>query len=378
MTRKRHIAIVTSGLGAGGAERVIAQITGHWARQGHKVSIISFDRPDDIVYHKLDRNITIHRLAIMPRRPKEISKNKWQRRFSGLSVMCRRVIALRRFINAERPDLLFSFLTKINLIALIATIGLRVPVGVAERNNPEKQDANPLWNIALRHLYKRAAAIICQTQASMRCIPAHLHERCHVIPNPVHGGKKRHADRKQDRRVIGAVGRLSSQKGFDMLVTAFAMVASQHPEWDLHIWGDGPDREMLQDQINRLDLTHRIKLCGLSQKAGAWVGDMDIFILSSRYEGFPNVLAEAMVAGLPVIATNCDFGPAEMVEHGHNGLLIRPDRPQDMAVAIDRLISNTRLRRKLASKAPEIGEKFAAEPVMQQWDELTEAIDTAS
>ncbi|WP_395394139.1 glycosyltransferase family 4 protein [Novosphingobium sp. BL-8A] len=347
-----HIAILASGLGAGGAEQVIAQLTRHWCAAGHRVSIIAFDRPGDQVYHRLPPEAALHRLGGS----------------AGALGMAGRVFALRQVIAAERPAVLISFLTKNNLIAALATLGTRTRLVCAERNNPERQDAHPLWNRALGLLYRRADAIVCQTDAVRRCFPAAVRRKLVTIPNPV--ARPDVLPAADERQRICAVGRLTHQKGFDLLLQAFATVAPRFPGWRLTIRGEGPDRAALEARIAELGLGGRVELPGLSSVPRGWVAECDLFVLSSRYEGFPNVLGEAMAAGLPVVASDCDFGPADMVENGRSGVLVASEDPAALGEALAKMIENPAERQRMGAAAAQAMARFAPEPVLARWDQL--------
>ncbi|HEU4960638.1 MAG TPA: glycosyltransferase family 4 protein [Sphingomonas sp.] len=344
----RHIAIVTSGLGAGGAERVISLLASHLIANGNTVSVVTFDRHAAPIFHPLPPSVALHRL--------------------GVAGPMRRVAVLRRRLAAIRPDLVVSLLTKINAIALVATVGLKPRVIACERNNPERQHAHPAWNAALRLLYRRATTIVCQTEASRRCLPHGVRDRVVVIPNPIEPFAIARADPPPPRLV--AVGRLTHQKGFDLLIAAFARIAARHPNWRLDIWGEGEDRERLQQLIDDFDMADRIALPGLSAQPGGWLADAGAMVLSSRYEGFPNVLAEAMAAGLPVIASDCAFGPAELIEPERTGLLVPPEDVAALATGLDRLLGDPALRDRLGIGAQSAAVRFAAAPVLTRWERL--------
>ena len=348
---RSHIMIVLAGLGAGGAERVVAQLAERWAASAKRVTVVAFDQPASPIYHPLDPGAQVERLGIG----------------AGVGGIARRVAALRSLLTRERPDVVLSFLTKINAVALLAATGTTIPVIVAERNNPEQQSASRLWNFALRHLYGQAAAIVCQTQASIRCVPEPWRGGAVVIPNPVRRYPVKPVDPKP--HVIAAVGRLTAQKGFDLLIEAFAPIAPNHPSWELHIWGEGPDRAALERQSASLGLGERVRFRGVSQEPGGWIAESGVFVLSSRYEGFPNVLGEAMAAGLPVLATRCDFGPEEIVSDGHDGLLVGPDA-QSLASGLDRLLGDESLRQQLGGSARSVVERFSTARVLPMWDEV--------
>lgn len=349
----RRIALVISSLGAGGAERVIAQLSRHWQAAGAQVTVIAFDCPSDAVYHQFDKHVGFRRLCIVN---------------SGPGSALRRIVALRTALRSVRPDVAISFLTKINVLALAAGIGTGIPVVAAERNNPERQQAHWGWRLSLALLYRRAAAVVCQTDASVRCIPRAARDRAVVIPNPIAGppGPDRHG---APPRLV-AVGRLVAQKGFDLLIEAFALIAPRHPSWLLEIWGEGPDRPALQAQIDERGLQARVRLCGISPSPGGWAARADAFVLASRYEGFPNVLGEAMAAGLPVVSANCDFGPAELVTPDVSGLLVAADDVPALADGLDRLLGDRALRDRLGAAGRRAAARFALPLVAATWDRL--------
>lgn len=361
----RRICIVIAALGAGGAERVISWLVGWLTAEGAAVTIVSFDGPGDPIYHELETGIALLRLGIAAGR----SGNTW------LPGPIRRIIALRRVLRTLSPDIAIGFLTKINTILLAAALGLKVPVLVSERNNPKMQPAHWAWKHFLRLLYGRATTIICQTRASIACIPLRHRERVRVIPNPVIA-RTPAALNVRPRCKITGVGRLERQKGFDVLIKAFASIADAHAAWDLDIWGEGPEQAALKDLAADLGVADRVAFRGLSERPGSWIAEAHLFVLSSRFEGFPNVLGEAMAAGLPVLSTNCDYGPGELIEDGRSGLLVRPDDPRAMAAALSRLMGDPQLQARLGSAGRSVTDRFSSDAVAQLWRHtLTECWD---
>ena len=355
----RHVCIVIAALGAGGAERVIAWLAARWLDLGARVTIVSFDRTGDSIYHDIPEAAELERLAIAAR------GGRW----SFVPPTLRRIAALRRTLMERQPDVIVSFLTKINVLTLAATIGMTAPVIVAERNNPQRQPSHWLWKVALRRLYRRATAIVCQTQASTICIPEPCRSRVRVIANPVMTSDGRRGTFQPAQHVVG-VGRLEPQKGFDLLIDAFARVAGRHPGWTLDIWGTGPEHHALRARALRRGVGGRVCLRGLSDRPGGWIDETGLFVLASRYEGFPNVLGEAMAAGLPVLATDCAFGPSALIDHDVNGLLVAGEDCAALAGALDRMLGDPELRRRLAAAAPEVARRFAPARIAAAWDDL--------
>ncbi|MBO9517215.1 MAG: glycosyltransferase family 4 protein [Porphyrobacter sp.] len=349
-----HISILTSGLGAGGAERVIAQLAAHWCDTPYRLSIITFDHAEDAVFHPLPSNVKIERLG--------------DASGSGLLSAIRKTFVLRKALRRDPPDLLISFLTKNNLLAALASIGLPTGLVCCERNNPERQKVHPLWNFLLPVAYRRADAIVCQTEGVKRCFPHSAADKLVVIPNPF-----ARIDRTESAAAgknVCAVGRLTDQKGFDVLIEAFSRALPGFPGWKLHIWGSGSDLPALVEQISDLGLSESVYMRGISPLPGSWLDYADLFVLSSRYEGFPNALGEAMAAGLPIVATTCDFGPEEMLEHGESGWLVRNEDPAALADGLKHLMSDASLRARLGSGAAKAVQRYAPAVVFRQWDNL--------
>lgn len=348
-------------LGAGGAERVISLLAARWAAAGWAVTICAFDRPGDPVYHALDPRVALMRLGEAPGRARLLS-------------LGRRIGRLRGLLLRERPDAVLSFLTKINVLVLAAAIGTNIRIIVSERNNPDRQDAHPLWKWLTALLAARADAVVAQTRRAADRLPWLARRRAAIIPNPVVPPDQPRGQGDRHPLRIVAAGRLTRQKGFDLLISAFAAVAERHPLWSLTIWGEGEERAALARQADALGLTGRIGLPGVSAAQGGWTGEASAFVLSSRYEGFPNVLLEAMAAGLPVIAVDCPYGPREIIAHDRDGLLVPDHDGAALAEALDRLMGDAALRCRLGRQAALSVQRFRADLVARQWEALVDGL----
>lgn len=355
MPAPARVAFVLAGLGAGGAERVVTMLAQALDDSGSQVTVIAFDHVDDPIYNALPPGVRVIRLAARP-----------GERRGGVAAIASRVWRLRAALARVAPDVVISFLTKINVVTLLATIGTRLPVIACERNNPQLQPMSRVWTRLLDRLYPRAAAIVLQTEASRACLPASVAARASVIPNPVERSVGRSAP--GDPLVIAGVGRLDHQKGFDRLLQAASGMARVGAGWQLKIWGEGPLRQDLAGMANDLGIASRVELPGLSEPR-QWMADTDIFVLSSRHEGFPNALAEAMAAGLPVVAFDCPFGPGELITHGVDGLLV-PDGDIDvLSASIRLLINDGKFRRQLGAAAQQSTERFVTSQVVTMWQQ---------
>lgn len=357
VSAQKHIAILITALGAGGAERVIALLARHWVDRGHRLSIITFDREEDPIYHDLPPEVELHRLGAKVG--------------IGYRGNAKKVLRLRETLGQIEPDMLVSFLTKNNLLAAIACLGRSTPLVCSERNNPERQGASKVWNLLLKIGYRRANFIVCQTNAVKRVFPRAVRNRLVVIYNPIRGFE-RAADADTSKRLC-AVGRLTPQKGFPDLIDAFARIADRHPDWSLTIWGNGEIRARLEKQVESLGLTDRISLPGTTRRPGQWARDASIFVQASHYEGFGNALAEALASGMPAVATNCDFGPSDMIESGHDGLLVGVGDVPALAEAMSRMISDPALRASCSAAARVSAQRFEPATILSSWDDLLTA-----
>lgn len=345
-----NIVAVINTLGAGGAEKVLAHLSRDWLASGHSVAIISFDRPSEPIFHSFPDQVSFDRLACLN---------------EGARTSLRRLVLLRRSLNRHAPDIVVSFLTKINVLTLLATVGTKVPVIVSERNNTEAQPAHPVWMVLLTKLYCRAAVIVCQTAASVRCIPKASRHRVLVIPNAVTPPHRRRQVSVPPR--IVAVGRLTHQKGFDLLIEAFANLGERRAGWQLEIWGEGPQRAALERQVSARDLSEFVRLPGQTARPGEWIDQAGAFVLSSRYEGFANVLSEAMAAGLPVLSFDCDFGPSELIIDRQNGLLVADGDVESLTNGMAELFSDPDLRAKLGANATAIVDRLSMSKISLLW-----------
>ncbi len=196
-----------------------------------------------------------------------------------------------------------------------------------------------------------------------------------VIPSAIHLPASGLATQEPEQvkrsggRVIG-IGRLEAEKGFERLLQAFAAVAQQHPSWTLAIHGEGSCRGELERQREQLGLVDRVQFPGWTRPIWPALADSDLFVLPSRYEGFPSALLEAMSAGLACIAFDCPHGPAEVIHDGVDGLLVPADDTAALAAAMDRCLRDPQLRSSLGSHAVEVTQRFSWPAMVDAYERL--------
>lgn len=365
--QRMRITIVVPALGAGGTEHVVTLVANHWSRQGHEVTIITFEPPTAVAYYSIDPQIDIWRLGGAGR-----PKSKLH---SGLMAF-RRMRRLAAALRASRPTFILSFLTRTNVLTLLAGMRLGMPIIVSERNNPELQPFGRGWRWLQQRLYPRAFGLVTMTRGALETFPTAMRRRGWVVPNAFDlppGWNNRRED-----TVLTAVGRLTHQKGFDLLLEAFAKIAPDLPEWHLRIWGEGEERASLEAQRDRLGLADRVSLPGVTARPGEWVETADVFVLSSRYEGWGIVLLEAMAAGIPAVSFRCQWGPEEMIRDGEDGILVERENIDALAEALRKIMKDPLLRYHLGRSAEQSAGRFTQQRVLAEWDTVAAAVQAAN
>ena len=357
-----RIAFILPTFTAGGAERVASLLCNYWVEQGHDVIALTFEGAgDERVYH-LDDRVRLRGIDAL---------NRNRGLASRVGTNLRRLVRLRAALKGFKPDAIVAFTTEANLVAVWSALGLGVPVVVSERNQPDRPGLGYLTRAVRRLSYPLAAALVVQTEGIAQGMRARFGAPVLVLPNPIRlaswGGVPR---AEQATKRIVAAGRLVRQKGYDALIASFAALADDHPDWQLVIYGEGADRAALETAARRFSLGDRIALPGVSKDMHAAFAAADLFVLPSRYEGYPNVLLEALASGCAVIATDCPGGTAEILGGGKYGVLVEPENPAALTTELQRMMSNQALRRQFAAQAREAVSALDVGAVGRRWLEL--------
>lgn len=367
-----HVALIIPTLCGGGAEHVMARMANWWAARGTRSTLITFDaQPAAYPLHPAVRRLALDEISPVPDLPQAAI---WPAEAANIA---RLRAALRHCLehSAHRPLAVISFLSRMNLRTLLACQNLPCRMIVCERAHapacplPEEEEK------LRRLLYPLAERVVFQTAATCRWGQSFLEEeRCAVIPNsvaPEPGDILANFPGLSVRKPFFlAAGRLEPQKGFELLLEAFAPLAAQFPALSLIIAGDGSLRTRLEEQIQALKLEKRVMLPGFITQLPSLMQRALAFVLSSKFEGFPNVLLESLAHACPAIAFDCPTGPREIIRHGIDGLLVKAGDVRGLAAAMRRLLQEPELRSRLARAAPEVRRRFAEEQIMAQWQAL--------
>jgi GalNAc-alpha-(1->4)-GalNAc-alpha-(1->3)-diNAcBac-PP-undecaprenol alpha-1,4-N-acetyl-D-galactosaminyltransferase len=369
-----RITLVIPSLERGGAERVMSILANSWAEQGRDVTLLTLNR-GGVPAYPLDPSVKLRNLGLPGEAASHFVSAVWRQ--------VGRIRAIRRAIRESPPDLIISFLERTNILTLAATRWLDVPVIVSERADPALYDIGRMWQILRRLAYRFADALVCQTSSALDWFQKRIEVRGWVIPNPVvlpseSAGLDHGWDKDGGGLTIVAMGRLISQKGFDLLLDAFSQIAGRYADWALVILGDGPDRNQLLAQVDTLKLAERVHFAGAVSNPFAVLRAADLFVLSSRFEGFPNSLCEAMACGVAVVSFDCPSGPAEIIRHEVDGILVPPQNAPALAAALERLMKDPEERKRLGARGPEVLTRFSREKVLVLWEQLFQELRSAT
>ena len=367
---KRHLLIVIHSLRGGGAERVAVDLAAYWTHQGYRVTLATQADAGQDAY-ALDPDVE----RVVLGGAAESGGG-----MRGLAANAVRVWRLRRLIRRIRPDIVLGMMTTASILSVLAARGLSCKVIASEHTHPPVQKLSASWQRLREKAYPRARAVVALTAGTAQWLEQHVPGvNVSIIPNAVRWPLPEtepvlDAGRAPGRKRLLAVGRLHQVKGFDLLLQAFARIASYFPDWDLAIVGEGPEREALEQQVDELGLLERVALPGRAGNIGQWYESADMYVLSSRTEGLSNTLLEAMASGLPAVAFDCDTGPREIIRRGIDGILVEPaGDPEALAAHLSHLMANPEEREAYARRAVDVRDRFCTVRVMGLWRQLFES-----
>ena len=363
------LLFVISSLRGGGAEGVMCTLANELSIRGHKVTLVT---------------TTNHHAYPLKEQVNLIESKSWRfNTFSGSvpSKLFKKIANrfldfenLRKIIKREKPDLVMSFLTQW-LTSLVIICKYRIPIIFADRNAAEyKLGRNDFF---IRKVLFRLADIV---QVMSYHDVAYLKRKYHKVvymPNPLRFSPISVVDYEKifdNRKHILAVGRLDPQKGFDKLIEAFSMIASNYPDWDVDICGEDMVRkrysEVLKKKVKEKHLENRVHFIGFHKDIDKIMREHSIFCLSSKHEGFPNVLSEAMANGMACISFDIVTGPHEIIIDGLDGLIVEDQNVEAMSKGLEMLMRNKELRFSFGLHAIENIKRFNKNIIVDKWENL--------
>jgi len=342
----------------GGVERIVSEKANRFSDYyGHDVTIISVYKDERSVNYSLSSSIkTIFLNVPMAKK----SGNTLIMTFNRIHTLFKAVRKLNNTIKAINPDVIFFTTT---LGALLLPLCYTKAKKIYESHTARIFAPYNKLFFATEH---SANTIICLTEGDSKNYK-HAKE-VKVIPNFIgeHGISVK--DYSVHKSI--AVGRLDYEKGFDILINIWKTIVEKHPDWQLHIYGEGPLKDELQKQIETCKLQGKVILCGKYNNIMEKYSEYSLHLMTSRYEGLPMVLIEAQSCGLPSVVFDFKYGASDIITDGYNGILIEQSNVEEFIKATNNIMDNKNLREQLGKKGIEMSSRFYAENIMPKWNEV--------
>jgi GalNAc-alpha-(1->4)-GalNAc-alpha-(1->3)-diNAcBac-PP-undecaprenol alpha-1,4-N-acetyl-D-galactosaminyltransferase len=345
------IVFIIPSLQSGGMERVMSQLLFYFSKHSNcELHLILYGISRDVFYD-IPTNVVLHQ--------PNFKFNNNLRLWSTFKTL----FYIRKTFKKIKPYSILSFGEYWNNFVLLASLGLSLPVYVSDRSQPNKS-LGKLHDKLRRILYPKAKGVICQTEKAFYIYQKMFkHHNFIIIGNPIKDVVKPNIHNKEN--IVLSVGRLIDSKHHEELIKMFADINQEN--WKLIIVGDNAlkqnNREKLQKLIHELGMEHKIELAGRQSNVDHYYNKSKIFAFTSSSEGFPNVLGEAMSAGLPIVAYDCVAGPSELILENETGYLVPLHSKEQFKLKLKRLLENDNLRIEMGHKAKESIKKNSLEVI---------------
>lgn len=347
------ILMLTYDLGFGGAERTISYLSSYLAEQGEDITIYMMT---NVAQYQINQKVKVIRGDLPTEDKGSLGRYK--------NIACR-MIAINRVISKEKPDIVFCIMAS-TAKYLMANRRRNYKLIVSERANPKYVSAGE-YELEKR-IFKHADGIIFQTERVKENYIGLYEGKSAVIPNAVGNVLAYKARWNSDsRKRVAAIGRLDAQKDYFVMIEAFRRFLSTHTGFRLEIYGDGPEKEAIKNYIVESGLENSVTLQGTFPDAIKRISDASCYLMTSIYEGMPNSLMEAMAIGMPCVSTDCEYGPAELIKDGVNGLLVPVGDVEAISEAISRMVDDKEFAIECGRNAREILKTNSIEMICAQY-----------
>jgi glycosyltransferase involved in cell wall biosynthesis len=359
MVNVKKLIIVTRNMKAGGAERVISQLTNRFSEIGIQCTIVTIEN-EEVFYH-IKSAVKVHAIG-----------KKSNNSYIDKILKYREV---RRYVKNKKPDIVLALPEEIGIFVIPALLNTNIPVVVSERSNPWVMPWKKATRLMRKLFYPLASGFIFQTEQAASFFSPKIRKKSVILPNPLDLSlipKPWEGERRKE--IIGA-GRLVKEKNLPLLINAFAKFYDSHQDYVLIIYGEGSLKAELMSLAESVLPQNAYCFPGRVPDLLERMRGAAMFVLSSDFEGMPNVVIEAMAMGIPVISTNCPSGgPAELIEDGKNGLLVPVGDTISLCMAMHKIAKSKELAYELSKNALEIKNRLDSIVVAEKWREYLDAI----
>lgn len=352
-----NIAIIVDDFHGGAGN--IAQLLAIELSKQYKVNLVLTNKHSEPRYGLEEIHLYDDKMSVT-------EKNKIAELISCIKRMKKRILSIH-------TELVISFLDNNNTIACLSLWNeKKIPIIVSERSNPLVIYPKFPWDYLRRVAYRRANVVTVQFDVFKEFDRKRFFEKCEVTSNIVEKPARIKMDWSSKKVRFVTFGRLAPVKRMDLMVELFAQAARKDDGIELHIWGDGPEKEHLNSLIEKENMEGRVSLKGYNNQVHETLLNYDAYLMTSYQEGFPNSLCEAMAVGLPSVSFMCHTGILELTEDNKAGFSIAENRKEEFVEKILLLASNEKLREKMGKEAQKIVVRYEKTRIMDQWKKCIE------
>ena len=277
---------------------------------------------------------------------------------------------IHRLFNKEKPDVVISFLTENNILSCMAK-DRKLPLFISERIDPAKANTKIHWRILRWLEYGKANKVVLQCSNFADFCGGKFKSITEIVPNPILMPTHLHTVDFSDHTITFiSMGRLTGQKNFPWMFEQMARIHEKVPNSVLHIYGNGGEKDKLNQMIHEKGWENFIQIVGYADEPYEILSKADVYLMTSDYEGFPNALSEAMAVGLPSVSRKCHDGISDLVRDGVNGYLVNPDDKASFVELAVELAMNTDLRKEISDEAKKVSTTFGVEAISDIWEKL--------
>ena len=351
----KKILFVNSSLTSGGSERVMTLLANEFANKGYDVDMVLLYKYEKDTY-EVDSKINVIRFLYN-------DKIKIIKKIKQLSK-------LRKVLKKNRYDYVFSFMLSINILTLLASLGLKNKIIISERCNPYISHGFIKETLS-KILYKKAYKIVFQTEYAMNYYNEKIRALSVVIPNPIDSKILPDVCKgKREKRIVG-VGRLSNQKNFKLLISGFTTFVEEFKDYKLEIYGEGELLEELKKYAKECGITDKVIFKGYVNNVLEKIKDAAMYISTSNFEGISNSMLEALAMGIPSICTDCPVGGAQLIiKNNTNGILIPVGGEKELVESMKLLAKDSKLCEKLSKNAIKVRKDYSIETIAKKWENI--------
>ncbi len=353
---------------AGGVERMATALLNDMSARGHETALLTWDLAEAKAFYEFDERIKWYNLNL----GKHKVKAGWLLRF-------KRMLKMRALLKKIQPDVIMAFQHGTFISTRLYSWGMGFPIIAAEREAPARFEHLKAgkWQWLIYQSFRLATRITIQCESYRKDYPKYLHDKIKCISNPVFPSLKfaKPYGSKQTPKILLCVGRLGYQKNQTILIKAFSKISDDFPDWILNIAGEGGDREVLETQIQKLGLTKRVFLLGAIHDVSAHYCKSQLMCLPSRWEGFPNAVAESLSHGLPVVGFEQCAGIRDLIQDKKNGwLAIGNNNATSLSETLKKAMIDNEMRVKLGIEGINSMKSYSPQNVFNIWETFFEEI----